>query len=163
MNTIYKRRSCRNYNDKQVKTEDINSIIKAGMNAPSSFNSEPWHFIVVKNKDILTKLSEIKKYALFLKDCDTMIILVSKLGSPFYEQDMAACMQNMMLEATNLELGTCWIGLDKYKGETLLINEMFNIEEGYESFSLLSVGHSDIVKKENNKFDLDKIKYEIWK
>ncbi len=163
MQEIYSRRSCRNYIEKEISNDDIKSIIKAGMNAPSSFNSEPWNFIIVKNKNILTELSIKKEYAAFLKECDQAIILVAKLGSPFYQQDMAACMQNMMLKATNLNIGTCWIGLDKNKNETKIISNIFKINEDYEAYAILSLGYPKFIKKDNDKYDESKIKYEIWK
>ena len=82
-------------------------ILKAGMQAPGSrLNSEPWEFVVIKNKDKLSKLAEIKPR---VKTSPVAILLVANIERAFYklhwQQDMAAAAENMLLETVNLDLG----------------------------------------------------------
>ena len=98
---INTRRSIRKYKNKEVSDEDILKILKAGMQAPGSrLNSEPWEFVVIKNKDKLSKLAEIKPR---VKTSPVAILLVANIERAFYklhwQQDMAAAAENMLLEA----------------------------------------------------------------
>ena len=112
MEVINLRRSVREFSDKEITDDNIKKILKAGVMAPSAKNQQPWEFIVIKNKDTLNKLSE-KLSPLYAKSKVTIILCMRKddLKSPTRTpQDMGACMQNMMLEATHLGIGSCWIG-----------------------------------------------------
>ena len=112
MEIIKLRRSIREYSDKEIFDEEIEKIIEAGIMAPSAKNQQPWEFIVIKDKSTLNKLSE-KLSPLYAKSKVTIILCMRNydLKSPTrIEQDMSACMENMMLEATYLGIGSCWVG-----------------------------------------------------
>ena len=143
MDVIKLRRSVRVFSNQEILDEDINKIIEAGICAPSAKNQQPWEFIVIKDKNILNKLSE-KLSPLYAKSKVTIILCQRKdgLSSPTrVAQDMSACMQNMMLEATKLGIGSCWIGtypdLEKMKP---LIEEL-NIPSNIEPFCGLTLGY----------------------
>ena len=96
---IKTRRSIREYHDKQVSDDDILKILKAGMQAPGSrLGAEPWEFVVIKNKETLLKLSEIKPR---VKTAPVAILLVANIERAFYkahwQQDMSAAAENMLL------------------------------------------------------------------
>ena len=80
---INKRRSIREYVDKNVSDEDILKIIKAGMQAPGSrLGAEPWEFIVIKNRETLDKLAEIKPR---LSTAPVAIVLIANIERAFYK------------------------------------------------------------------------------
>ena len=110
---INTRRSIREYSDEQVNDEDILKILKAGMQAPGSrLGAEPWEFIVIKNKETLAKIGEIKPR---VTNAPVAILLVANIERAFYktvwQQDMGAACENMLLEAVNLGLGALWNGV----------------------------------------------------
>ena len=87
---INTRRSIREYADKDVSDEDILKILKAGMQAPGSrLGAEPWEFVIVKNKNTLAKLGEIKPR---VTNAPVAIVLVANIERAFYktvwQQDM---------------------------------------------------------------------------
>ena len=101
---INTRRSIREYADKPVNDDDILKILKAGMQAPGSrLGAEPWEFVVVKDKETLAKLGEIKPR---VTKASVAIVLVANIERAFYktvwQQDMGAAAENMLLEAVNL-------------------------------------------------------------
>ena len=113
MNEIYKRRSIRKYTNQEISDEDIKKILKAGMNAPSAHNLKPYDLIVVKNKETLNKLSETCIYSKMLSGANVAIIVCSNADSsktPYWEADCGALTENILLEATSLGIGTCWLG-----------------------------------------------------
>ena len=84
------------------------------MQAPGSrLGAEPWEFVVVKNKETLAKLGEIKPR---VTNAPVAIVLVANIERAFYktvwQQDMGAAAENMLLEAVNLGLGGLWNGVD---------------------------------------------------
>ena len=110
---IKTRRSIREYTEKEVNDDDILKILKAGMQAPGSrLGAEPWEFVVIKNKETLSKMAEIKPR---VKTAPVAILLVANIERAFYklhwQQDMSAAAENMLLEAVNLGLGGLWNGV----------------------------------------------------
>lgn len=143
MDVIRLRRSVREFSDKEILETDINTIIDAGISAPSAKNQQPWEFIVLNDKNILNKLSE-KLSPLYKKSKVTIILCQRKndLKSPTrVAQDMSACMQNMMLEATKLGIGSCWIGTYPDPERMNPLAEILNIPSHIEPFCGLVLGY----------------------
>jgi len=110
--TIMNRRSVRKFQSKPVSDEDLKTIIEAGRQAPSAANRQPWHFVVVKNEDQREKLAEACSGQTWLAGAAVIIAGVGKpaVNEKWYPVDVAIAMQNMILAATSLGYGTCWIG-----------------------------------------------------
>lgn len=143
MDVIRLRRSVREFTSEEILDQDIDKIIEAGICAPSAMNQQPWEFIVIKDKEILNKLSE-KLSPLYAKSKVTIILCQTKEGlkSPTrVAQDMSACMQNMMLEATKLGIGSCWIGTYPDPARMNPLVEILNIPGNIEPFCGLVLGH----------------------
>ena len=152
MEIIKKRRSIREYSEKEISDKDINKIIEAGISAPSAKNQQPWEFIVIKDKNTLNKLSE-KASPLYAKSNVTIILCMRNydLKNPTRTaQDMSACMQNMMLEATYLGIGSCWIGTYPDPERMNVLIEELNIPSTVTPFCGLVLGYplNDEVFKE---------------
>lgn len=117
------RRSIRNFQDKPVTDEVIEMILEAGRWAPSGSNRQPWEFIVVKNREILKKISKTGVYGLPLRKAPLGIAIVGKkLENPnWYIQDTSLASMNMMLMAWALNIGICWMGsMDREYAKELL-------------------------------------------
>ncbi len=162
MEEIFQRRSIRKYSKKNITNEDINKIIKAGMNAPSSWNSKPWEFIVINDKSILEKLSNVTEFSKMINDADKAIVVFGKDEKKHWQQDLAACTQNILLMATSLDIGTCWIGVAPDETNENKVRKICNIPNEYRPFSIISMGYSDKEKEPNNVFDEEKIHYNIF-
>ena len=136
---IQKRRSVRKYLDKEVPMELILKVLEAGRLAPSAHNSQPWHYIIVTDPEKRKKIAESGKWAGFLKN--TPVVIVG-CGNPeaspnWYVVDVAISMQNMVLEATELGLGTCWVGSFDEK----VVKDLLEIPEKYKVVALLALGY----------------------
>ena len=106
------RRSIRSFQDKPIKEKELEMILEAGRWTPSASNRQPWEFIVVRNKEILKKLSKTAFYGSFIKTVPLLIGIVAKTKtSPkWYLIDTSLVSMHMMLMAWSLGIGTCWIG-----------------------------------------------------
>ncbi|MGB9727828.1 MAG: nitroreductase family protein [Nitrososphaeria archaeon] len=136
---IEKRRSVRKYLDKEVPMKLILKVLEAGRLAPSAHNSQPWHYIIVTDSEKRKKIAESGKWAGFLKN--TPVVIVG-CGDPeaspnWFVVDVAISMQNMVLEATELGLGTCWVG--SFDQDT--VKKLLNIPEKYKVVALLALGY----------------------
>jgi len=112
LEAIKQRRSVRKYDRKPVPERDLLAILEAGRQAPSAANRQPWHFVVVKDEEVKRKLAAACSGQAWMADAG---VIVAGLGKPsinekWYPVDVAIAMQNMILAATALGYGTCWIG-----------------------------------------------------
>ena len=123
IDTIMNRRSIRKFQSQPVADEDLLSIIEAGRQAPSAANRQPWHFVVVKSEDQRRKLAEACSGQTWIGDAGVLVAGIGKPGvnEKWYAVDVAIAMQNMILAATALGYGTCWIGaFDQERVKSLL-------------------------------------------
>lgn len=164
---INTRRSVREYKDIEVSDDDVLKILKAGMQAPGSrLGAEPWEFIVIKNKETLSKLSEIKPR---VKTAPVAILLVANIERAFYklhwQQDMSAAAENMLLEAVNLGLGGLWNGVAPTEKTMNAVAELFDLDnENLIPFCIITLGYPDggYENKFMDKFDEGRIHYEKY-
>ncbi len=132
---IKQRRSIRKFKEHQLPKELLFPILEAGQYAPSGGNNQSTHMIVIQNKEILQKLKSLVEYAFsqmevednmyesiknsiraskkggyeFFYKAPTLIIVANKKGYGNAMADSACVLENMMLAATGLEVGSCWI------------------------------------------------------
>jgi nitroreductase len=162
MNEIFKRRSIREYTDTKISNEDIDMIIKASMNAPSANNERPTFYLVIDDIEKLKFLSDINQYGKMLTKASHAIIVCAKEVSSFWVQDAAAATENILLEATSLGIGSCWIGLYP-KDVEREIKDYFKIPEDIRAFSIISLGYPLNSKKKNNFYEKERIHYNEWR
>jgi nitroreductase len=106
---IRTRREIRDYlDDKSVSDEDLLKILEAGRVAPSSKNSQPWQFVVVKNKETLTKIASLTPTGSHIAKAPLAIAVLMD-GAKLPEIDGARAIQNMVLEAWDMGIGACWV------------------------------------------------------
>ena len=156
MELLKKRRSVREFTNQEIKDSDIQKILESGVAAPSAKNQQPWEFIVIKDRNVLNKLSE-NLSPLYAKSKVTIILCMRKEGlfsATRAVQDMSACMQNMMLEATHLNIGSCWIGTYPDPARMNPLIETLNIPETLDPFCGLVLGYpakEDVFKEVERK------------
>ena len=167
MKEIFNRRSIRKYQDKPVEKEKIEKLLRAAMQAPSAANQQAWEFIVVENKDTLSKLSLMTPYSKPVASSAVTIVLLANSDNfrvpTGWQQDMGAAAQNILLEATSLELGAVWLGVATSDTAVTFVKETFKLPENIKPFALISIGYPDNQKNEFvDRFDNKKVHYEIW-
>jgi nitroreductase len=115
------RHSVRDYDDRDVAQDIIERVLDAAIQAPSAGNLQSWHFIIVRNEGFRTALAQAAFGQKFVACAPVVIAVCAKLdrsGSRYGDrgrhlftiQDTAAAIENILLAATALGLGTCWVG-----------------------------------------------------
>jgi len=137
---LLSRRSIRVFRD---ETPDINIVLKAidiARYAPSARNSQPWRFIVITDRDLIEKLSELHPHAKPLKNSKiAVVVVVNKIESPTsHLVDGALAAMYFWLALHCLGLGAVWIQTLRNIEE---INNILNIPEDYIPLALFAVGY----------------------
>ena len=161
---ILKRRSIRKFKDTEVSKEDIKKLLELAMAAPSALNKQPWEFIVITNKEILEK---IRSTVRFMKHNAPVAVIVCGnkdrfISAPvknFYMEDCSAAIENFMLGATDLGLGTCWCGIAPNPIATKQIKSIVKFDKKLVPFGLIYLGYGDEIKEPRTQFDESKVHY----
>ena len=171
MEIITKRYSVRGYQDKPVEREKIHQICEAARLAPSTSNVQPWRFVVVEERRLRETLVEkgmgiavpnrwAKEAPVIIVICAHLDVLIHRLGAgvadlQYYLLDIGIAGEHMVLMATELELGTCWIGWFRSKA----IKNILNIPKGWKVAALLTLGYpkEDDPPKPRSRLSLEEI------
>jgi len=139
-----KRYSCRGYDTKPVEDDKLNLILEAGRVAPSAVNHQPWHFIVIRDKENL-KIIHPVYHRDWYKKAPCLIIIcgdhnqswIRKDGKDHCDIDIAIAVDHITLQATELGLGTCWVcNFDKD-----LCIELLNLPQNLEPIVIIPLGY----------------------
>ena len=148
---INTRRSIREYDGREVEDEKIEKILKAGMQAPGSrLGAEPWEFLIIKNKETLAKIGEIKPR---VTNAPVAILLIANIERSFYklvwQQDMSA-----------------WNGVAPEEERMNAIGEIVGLpkDENLKPFCIITLGYpaEGWENKFMDKFDESRIHYETY-
>ncbi len=166
MNIIFKRRSIRKYTDKKISEKDIKLMLKAGMSAPSSKNTMPWEFIVIDDKDILRKIPEFHPYSKMLLQADKAIVVCGDVEKSdikdYWIQSCCAAVQNILLQATDLGIGSVWLALYPYEDRFKPLCELLNLPTNIVPLSIIPLGYPDEQKEPKDIYDEEKVHINSW-
>ena len=167
MKEIYSRRSIRKYKDILLDESQINQVIRAGTYAPSAGNEKPWHFIVITKRETLDAITTFHPYTQMLKSAPVAIIACADLTNVKYEgifwiQDMSAAVQNMLLEATSMNLGSCWCGV--YPNPVLVDNlsKLLDLPSNIIPAAIVALGVADETREVDERFNKALVHNEKW-
>ena len=145
MDLVKLRKSVRAYApERELDAKTLNQILDAGRFAPSAKNLQEWKFIVVKDKNTLSKLVPACKDQKFIAEASVLIAGCSDntdylmtCGQPAYTVDLAIALEHMALMAAELGIGSCWIGAF-YENR---VKEILDIPANVRVVNLLTLGY----------------------
>ena len=164
------RRSMRKFTEQELSQEEVVTLIKAALMAPSSKRSNSWQFIVVDDKETLDKLSRCKEAgSSFLKDAPLGIVVTADpLASDVWIEDASIAALMMQLQAEDLGLGSCWIQVrERYTATGMTSDEyvhgILGIPLQLQVLCIIAVGHKGMERKPFNEEHLQWEKIHINK
>ena len=170
------RRSTRSFDSRPVTGKDVISMVEAARLAPSACNSQTWRFITVTRSEIIRKICHeamrpvipnkwLEQAPLLFVGCSQLDVIANRIGSgvtgiEYYQIDLGIAMEHMVLKATELGLGTCWIG---WFDESTL-KKILKIPNRIKVSALLAVGYpKDESSRKRKRKPLEKIVFsEKW-
>ena len=158
---IRQRRSIRKYAKHMPKEVDIEKIIEAAIWAPSGLNNQPWKFMILRG-DRKNGLAEFTKYADIIKQAP-LAICVFLDNSVTYNREkdimsLGASIQNMLLQAYEMGLGTCWLG--EILNRKTEVHQFLGSSPDYELMAVVTLGVAgkeitEACRRNLNSFILD--------
>lgn len=166
LKSIRERSSIRCFTDKQINQVTIDTILNAGLCAPSASNKRPFHIVVTQNRDTMISISKNNIYAKMLQSATGSIVVCGDKivqGIPeWLLADCSAATQNMLLAIHSLGLGGVWCGVrqgsDFYKD----IMTVFGLPNHIRPISVIAFGYTDDKKIQSNRYEVNKIHFETW-
>lgn len=160
---IEQRQSIRKYKDTPIEKEKINEILKAAMNAPSARNTQEWKFKVITNKEALNNMINLSPYMTMMKEAPCAILVSADLNKVINIEygliNCAAAIENILIEAINQGLGTCWCGIAPVEQRIADFKEYFKLPDNEYPVGVVALGYSNENKPLINRFNSENITY----
>lgn len=168
---INNRRSVRQYKDEQISDEDIEKILNAAIKAPTARDEAPWHFTVVQNRELLDEINSSVITILknsgdelleaiaasgrhVMHNAPTVVFVSAKSDATNMQADCSAAIENMLLAAEGLDIGSCWLGLVAVYFSVEENLEKLHIPEGYTPLYGVSLGYKVKENEPNPRSDV---------
>lgn len=170
MNDVFKkRRSVRKYTDKEVTDKQIKEILSAAMVAPSANHVKPWKFIVVKDKNTLSRLSKIGMWQKFIVNSAVSIIVTANpRDTDKWVQDCSIASAHIYLESANQGLGSCWANVMsdpmKENKKERLVKNVLNIPDTHRVLCIMAIGYpaKNIKEHSEDEYRENRVHEERW-
>jgi nitroreductase len=165
---IFQRRSVRKYLKKDIPDELITELLKAAMAAPSACAKDPWRFIVVKKRDSLTKITEFLPNGKMLVSAAAGIAVCGDIEAAhageisFLLQDCSAAIENILLTASNMGLGACWLGVHPRKDRIDNLSAFFGLPGNVIPVSMIALGWPDESHPPRTRYRAEFVHSEKW-
>ncbi len=169
MNNILTRTSVRQYQDRSVENDKVEKLLRAGMSAPSAVNRQPWHFVVVDDKEVLGALAKANpnagmaaKAPLAIVVCGDMNKALSGGGRDFWIQDASAATENILLAANGLGLGAVWTGTYPNMERCKDVTKVLKLPENIIPLCTIVIGYPLEQQEPKQKFKEENISYNVY-
>lgn len=167
---ILERTSIRSYTEAPVSRETLDTLVRAGMAAPTAMDLRPWKFVVIDDKSVLALLGNNLPNAPMAAGAaaaicvcgDTAITDREGRPSQYWVQDCSAASENILLCATGLGLGAVWTGV--YPGEDRVgkVADILNLPDNLVPLNVIFIGYPKEKPQPKDKYDAEAIRYNAW-
>lgn len=161
---IINRRSIRKYTGEQLDPEQVRLILEAGLMAPAGKRLNPWHFVVVDDRETLVALSKAKEQGAgpLATAALGICLCADPADSDTWVEDLSIASIQMQLECTDLGLGSVWIQMrNRYDADgnsaTYNVRRILRLPSNYEVLNVISIGH---IAEERKPYDPEKLQWE---
>ncbi len=168
LNFVYSRRSIREYESRPVSMEMVREMLEAAMAAPSACAKDPWRFVVVRKPETLRRIADALPNGKMLPAADVGIVACGDLGAAhdrqisYLLQDVSAAIQNLLLAASALGLGACWLGVHPREDRVARVREAVKLPPDVIPVAVIAVGWPNETKSPRTRYDESKVRRESW-
>lgn len=169
MENIMTRTSIRDYEDRAVEDDKLELILRAAMAAPSAGNKQPWRFVVVKDKAVLSALSAkfqtmkmVEKAPLAVVVCGDTTQIFPGEGRDYWVEDASAATENLLLAAHAQGLGAVWCGVYPLSERVRYVQELLQLPDHIVPLNVVPMGYPAEDPAPKDKWNPSFIHYEVW-
>jgi nitroreductase len=165
---IHSRKSVRNFTGEAVSKNDLESIVRAGMAAPSAVNRQPWSFVIVTKRELLDELAAILPYAKMLTKAGAAIIVCAAPNEAFNANkdfaviDASLASENILLAVEGLGLGAVWTAVYPDQDRIKVVSDILKIPADIIPLNVIPIGHPTGEDKPKDKYKKEKIHWDNW-
>ena len=169
INNIMTRVSVREFTGEKISEEQIDTLLRAAMAAPSAINKQPWAFIVVTDDDLIAKLGEALPYsrcsnhpACAIIPCGDLSKAIEGEMGAFWINDVSAATENLLLAAHSMGLGAVWTGLHPDMNRATIVQQLLNLPDHIIPLCVVPVGIPAEFPAIKDKYKPENIHYNGW-
>ena len=166
LTALFTRRSVRDFKSEPISKDDLHDLLRAGMQAPSAKNEQPWHFIVIDQPELLKAVPAFHPHARMLEDAPLAILVCSdrKLETKraAWLQDCSAATENILLAAHAKGLGAVWLGIFPDSDRVFGMQDLVKLPKDIRPVSLVAVGHPASQPEPADRFKEERIHWNEW-
>lgn len=167
LHNILQRKSVRAYTDRAVSHEQLDTLIRAAMAAPTGRDMRPWHFIVLEGRHQLSPLAEQLPYAKMLAEAQAAVVVcgdmsvTDKEGNPSrnWTFDCSAATENLLLQAEAMGLGAVWTGVYPYDQRIEAVKQALHLPDHLIPLNVIPIGYPKGDPQPKDKYDPAKVEY----
>ena len=168
LNNIATRASVRQFTNQPVEKATLETIVRAGMAAPSAVNKQPWAFVVVTERSVLDSLESVHPHA-NLKTATAAIIVCGDMkkalegaAREYWVQDCSAATQNILLAAHALGLGAVWCGVHPSAERVAAVSRVIGLPESVIPLNVITLGYPASQPQPKDKWRPENVHYQRW-
>jgi nitroreductase len=163
---ILGRRSIRRFTTEPVDEQQMETLLRAAMAAPSAGNQQPWQFVVIRERPLLEAIPPLHPYAAMAPESAAAVLVCGDFAGARYPdywvQDCAAATENLLLAAHALSLGAVWCGVYPAMDRVAAFRELFDIPERITPMALVCLGHPGETKPPAERYDPQRVHQDRW-
>lgn len=179
LENILNRKSVRNYTGEKISEDQVNTLLKAAMAAPTASNRQPWSFVVVDDEETIARVFEGNMNMRYFQTAGTVIVICGDTTFPivprnqpdaepiqvpnnYWEQDCSAATQNLLLMAEAMGLGAVWTAGYPEKSRYEKVHAELGLPENVLPLAMIAVGYPTGEDQPKDKWKPEKIHYNRW-
>ncbi|NJB68383.1 nitroreductase [Desulfobaculum xiamenense] len=166
LEAIATRRSIRKFTDQPVSADDLRAILEAAMTAPSAGNAQPWHFVLITDRERLDAIPDWHPYSAMCRQAQAAILVCAEPALEKYPgywvQDCSAATMSILLAAHGLGLGAVWCGVHPDEARAEAARAAYGLPAGIMPFALVPIGHPDQPSGTRERFREERIHRGQW-
>lgn len=169
LEAIQTRASIRKFTGEKISTEQINTLLRCAMSAPSAMNKQPWAFVVVTDDALLRKMGEAFPFSRCDNGAACAFVMCGDLdkalpgeGQGFWINDVSAATENLLLAAHAMGLGAVWTGVYPSRERTAQVQELLGLPEYIIPMCIVPVGIPAEQPAVKQKFKEENVHYNRW-
>lgn len=166
LTAIATRRSVRQFTPEPVSDEELETLLRAAMAAPSAGNQQPWRFMVTRNPDVLARMAVATQYAAPVGRAPLGIVVLADTRDNkhpgYWVEDCSAAVENLLLAAHAIGLGTVWIGVHPHPEREAAVRELAEAPEGFAALCMIAVGHPEAPGPQVDRYHPEWVRVDRW-
>jgi nitroreductase len=166
LEAIHTRRSIRKYTNDPVSDDTVHELLAAAMSAPSAGNEQPWQFIVVKDRTLLSEVARVNPFAGMAKEAPVAVLVCGDTSLEkypgFWVQDCSAATQNLLLAAHSKGLGAVWTGIHPNQDRVAGFRRLFKLPDPVIPLALVVIGHPAQSVSRQDRYRKERVHINQW-